>query len=570
MVIIAVNWVGHRMSAVAVQIVRRVSTVFVGHLLLAVKNSKDDLFVIAALAGLTSFAFDFLSQVSPWFLSAAFAFSVGGTFVVILMPDWEDVEPAKVAHTVVFLSMTSILCAVALAAKESGYDPVATLKTEIIGLRNDTDKHFQTAEAHFAAMNSKLELIRRALAPSVQRQIQVASLTTDVSVSILVALHVIVDQRASTLDSAQQNGLFLQKANEYARLERSLTEFKPADPKAQAIVQQAREALTHGDFPTALEGMRQAGELERSSSMALETLAHNRALTAARALESSAAIGRVTMRYDEAANDLSNAAKLAAEYDPRYARQLTTAKADTLLQQGNEVGDQGAISQAAEIYRSVLATAGDSGAEVTSAQSGLDQALTKLGGRSEGTGMQGGLSSENAALRQREQMPPLGATRTMPARQTPSAREVRADVPRSQTQLQPNTPLQSARSLQRRRTQTFMAADGRVRRAPSASAAAITTVPNRATEASSQRGSSESDDQPGFFGRLRHWATGSSSSPASSPSAAVGETRPASGAAQLFRPSSIDEQRSLVSGVSGQTTRQSNTGSARHRKHSTN
>jgi hypothetical protein len=548
------------MSAVAVQIVRKVSTLFGGRLSQSINASSDHLHILGAVATIVTFLADLANQHFAYVLLPICILAGCATLIAVVVPDWEDIEPVKVAHAIVLFGAITVLSALVYISKEYlNFDPTAAL----IG------KFQQETDQHFKEMDSKLERIRAALAPSEQRQIQIASLTTDVSVSILVALHVIVDQRASTLDSTQQNNLFLQKANEYARLERSLAEFRPADPRAQAIVQQAKDALAHGDFPTALEGMRQAGETERSSSLALETLAHNRAVTAARALETSAAIARVSMRYDEAVTDLSGAAKLAAAYDPRYARQLTTAKADTLLQQGNEVGDQAAITQAADIYRSVLSMAGGNGADVAGAQSGLDQALSKLGGRSDGTGFQGGLPIENVAPRQREQLPALNATRAVPAGPTPSVREVRTRAQRTQAQLQPNTPLQPARSLQRRRTQAFVAAGSRYRRAPSTGATAITTVPDRASEASPPRASSESGDQPGLFGRLKHWATGSASSPTSSPSSAVSTTRPASGVEQLFRPSSVEEQRSLVSGAGGQT-RQSNTASARHRKHSTN
>lgn len=567
------------MSAVAVQIVRKVSTLFGGRLSQSINASSDHLHILGAVAATITFLADLANDQFAFVLLPICILAGCATFIAIIVPDWEDIEPVKVAHAIVLFGAITVLSGLVYISKEYfGYDPATkltkTVTDSIVGLKNDTDQHFKDTAQHFKDTDRKLEMILAALTPYEQKKIQIASLTTDVSVSILVALHVIVDQRVPTLDSAQQNSLFLQKANEYARIERSLAEFRPADPRAQTLVQQAKDALAHGDFAGALDSTRQAGEIERSSSQALETLAHNRALTAARALESSAAIARVSMRYDEAVNDLSGAAKLAAGYDPHYARQLTTAKADTLLQQGNEIGDQAAISQAADIYRSVLSTASDTGADVASAQSGLNQALTKLGSRTDATPLdrrsgaatpvQDNLGPQRSATDRRENLRQVSAARYgSPAASRMSERAVATP---GRAQERSNLASGSARSLQRRHLHELSAARSPIEQGRST----IGGSPGGASEAASQVRSSGSDDQPGLFSRLKNWAGGSRGSSASSSPPAAEEPRSQLGASQLFRPSSLDEQRSLVSRSRGQTSPQPSVGSTHHRKHSTN
>ncbi len=146
-------------------------------------------------------------------------------------------------------------------------------------------------------------------------------------------------------------------------------------------------ALDASDFDLARSKLREAADIDRDAVKELAERARTRALSAADSLRESARASRIGLHYRDAAKDLNEAAELVERFDREAAWNLRIAQASDLYAQGDEFGDNDALTEAISVYRSglLLAPRLQHPLDWAMTQMGLGAALQALGERESGT-----------------------------------------------------------------------------------------------------------------------------------------------------------------------------------------
>ncbi|HEY8696407.1 MAG TPA: hypothetical protein VIM02_02225 [Rhizomicrobium sp.] len=542
------------MGAIATGFFRSIPGTLAVELSVAVKafvRSSSIMRYIGSVSAVCSFATDFLKPVLHYGTLMLFWFAFIALTAVGILVYRGKLKADRAAATIVFCLITAFLSLGLYAWQKAEHDPpdgvFGQLLTAVKDLQKATGVLASAVNSNTKAVNSNSDALREnsALEKSVIRSNQALldaiNRTTGVPIGALAVLLIRVEENTGAADVQRANGLLWDKAHDYVSLKTQLARLTSDDPQARALQRQAQTAFNQANFDEASLKARQAAEVDRTSSLELTNLARAHALAAARSLEKSASLARMALQYRAATDDLNTAAKLAAPFDPHYAWQLTTAKADTLVQQGDELGDQAAIGDAVEVYRSALSMIPQDSSDYAKSRGNLGLALGKLGSaNSETLGRhQDAIAAyrdvsrasdrrqiEQSVRERSDRIPDSSRARSRMAEQAETGRRA----------LGRGSNVDRVRSLPRSRERL---ATGRLERGNgtlSSSAAAL--APARAAE---DRGVAQSEESGGFFSRIKRWAGGSSSS---APSEAA--RSPLDSATQSIRPSTVEEQRGLL------------------------
>jgi tetratricopeptide (TPR) repeat protein len=216
-------------------------------------------------------------------------------------------------------------------------------------------------------------------------------------------------------DSVEIERKLTQKADEYLALRQQVLQLSGDDPHVGALRHEAEAALGNSDFYLARAMLREAAEIDRSAVLALADRAKTRALDAAQSLDKSAGVANVTLHYRAAADDLADAAKLVMPYDRHEGWLLTTKQAFALESQGDEFGDNTALTESIRAYERALALIShkDEARDWAMTLNNLGNALRTLGERESGTArLAEAVAAYRAALEEmtRERVPLQWAT----------------------------------------------------------------------------------------------------------------------------------------------------------------
>ena len=206
------------------------------------------------------------------------------------------------------------------------------------------------AEARHAEEMDRLQALsvsEKAMAETIAREkgVPVAALT-----QILARL----GETVKSDDPAEVQTRLEQKVAEYADLRQQVLKLSGDDPKVAALRQEADLALGKADFAEARVKLLSAANIDRMASLALVDKAKERSLAAARSLQESARVAGLTLHYRDAADDLGNAVALALPFDRHEAWRLMTARAAMLRSQGEEFGDNLALTDSIDLYEQAL------------------------------------------------------------------------------------------------------------------------------------------------------------------------------------------------------------------------
>lgn len=443
------------------------------------KLTGERLHLIGALAGVSSIIAEFLtplqSQAMLWVIAVALVIAVAG--LLALQSDRLE-KRAVVSDIVVFFAVLALLSAGVYVAKVYfDLDPVTAIK-----------RGFEKTDAKIDEVDKHVLAVLKALPSTKQAQIYQLNFATHISLTTLVMLQSQTSQMTVGLTPARLDMLLAQKAAEFATLQEQLTQAALYDPRAHDLIAAAKVDLANADFQAASAKVRQAAMIEKASSDRLIAEGRRRALDAARSFQRSAEIAQLSYQYRAAADDFATAAKLAGPYDPHFAWQLTTARADALYRQGDERGDQIAVGDAADAYTQAMTMVSPTqdNADWTRNRDRLGAVVERLNQRGDGAARHdNALRTYRAALD--------GRTRNQTREER---RSLAVDQPR-----RPADTRTARTAMPRQRRESLMAAGSHRAEAPSLPAAAAPQAPAE-------------KESGGFFSRFKNWVGGNSSTAA--------------------------------------------------------
>lgn len=363
-----------------------------------------------ATAAAAAFASDFLKPLLPhctvWLLIVAVVLAAS-----LLV--WLANSPARTEKSsaiVVYLLVVAILSSGLFALQRFEGDPleggIAHLSDSIKKLQKSLD----IMPARMEALGSKLDATDRALdrdrqsnrALSGDLKAMEARLTADIARQKGVPLDALTqilqrfgaDSIAAGPDRIEE--LLNQKADEYLALRDQLAQLSAEDPRARALQKEAEAAFERSDFDGARKKLHAAAAIDRAALAELATRAQARALAAEKSLERSADVANVALQYREAASDFSEASELIAPYDRHLAWVMAFRKSQALERQGEELGDEPALKEAAAAYRASLAMA-QTPKDAAKSLNNLGNTLQSIGEHERGTAR---LEEAEAAFRE--------------------------------------------------------------------------------------------------------------------------------------------------------------------------
>ena len=183
-------------------------------------------------------------------------------------------------------------------------------------------------------------------------------------------------------------------ATHFAQTRDELAALEPDDPHAADLAHKANQAFESGHLSeadrlldlakdTELAAFRQAREFERKAREAMD----RHALNAARLVAGQGNLALTQLRYAQAAQRFKEAANLVPSTRPDGAADYFQDEADALYRQGDEQGDNNALTQSIEVWHVVLQyrTRDRLPSSWAATQANLGNALEKLGEREDGT-----------------------------------------------------------------------------------------------------------------------------------------------------------------------------------------
>ena len=217
-------------------------------------------------------------------------------------------------------------------------------------------------------------------------------------------------EQADTLGPPQIEARLRAKADEYRALKDRLDRLTNDDPRVANLRGEARVLIDAGRFEKADATLAEAVRLDLEAVAEQEAMAARRRLSAAESSADRGAAARLRLAYREAAAHYAAAADIVPGSDPRARWGYLLEKASALGDQGREFGDNAALCDAIDVYRSALILAPRDRVPLdwAATQTNLGTALLTLGGRESGTArLEEAVSAFRAALeeRTRERVP---------------------------------------------------------------------------------------------------------------------------------------------------------------------
>jgi tetratricopeptide (TPR) repeat protein len=194
-------------------------------------------------------------------------------------------------------------------------------------------------------------------------------------------------EQAADLDPATIEQRLTAKAEEFTALQERLHRLTNDDPAVVGLRQNAAERLAAGDFAEADRALAKAEARDLAAVEELETAAKQKRLSAGESRAERGAAARLRLGYREAAGHYAEAARIVAPTDAETRWKHTFEQAGALFSQGDEFADNGALSEAIDVYRQALALAPRDRRPLdwAATQNNLGNALCKLGERESGT-----------------------------------------------------------------------------------------------------------------------------------------------------------------------------------------
>ena len=289
-------------------------------------------------------------------------------------------------------------------------------KLGVVEAKLETIEQAQQQEAAEAKARHVEEIERlNALSEAQKAMAEAMSREKGVPVAALTQVLVRLGETTISKDPAEIERKLAEKAEEYLALRQQVLQLSGDDPRVGALRREAEVALGNSNFDLARAKLQEAAEIDRSAVLALADRAKTRALDAARSLDKSASVANLTFHYRAAADDLEDAAKLVLPYDQHEAWRLTEEQASALLSQGDEFGDNLALTESIRAYQRALALISrkDEPQDWTTTQINLVIALATLGERESGTArLEEAVAADRAVLEEqtRERAPLEWAT----------------------------------------------------------------------------------------------------------------------------------------------------------------
>jgi uncharacterized caspase-like protein len=199
-------------------------------------------------------------------------------------------------------------------------------------------------------------------------------------------------------------------AEDFVKVRNDLKTLESSDPEVAALRKQAEQQLSLGAFDAARAALTQAIDVDRNSGERLETRLKERNLSEAASRAARAGVSRTRLEYRVAAADLAAAAALAERWDKQLAWRYVVYQGSDLTSQGDEFGDNSALSEAISTINHALALAPheERPQDWALTQNNLGLALEVLGDRESGTDrLEEAVAAYRAALleRTRERVP---------------------------------------------------------------------------------------------------------------------------------------------------------------------
>jgi tetratricopeptide (TPR) repeat protein len=215
----------------------------------------------------------------------------------------------------------------------------------------------------------------------------VAAVVQRVPIPTLRAILAAFGEQAADLDPATIEQRLTAKAKEFTALQERLHRLTNDDPAVVGLRQNAAERLAAGDFAEADRALAEAEARDLAAVEELETAARQKRLSAGESRAERGAAARLRLAYREAAGHYAEAARIVAPANMGTRWKHTFEQAGALFSQGDEFADNGALSEAIDVYRQALALAPRDRRpdDWAMTQNNLGNALCRLGERESGT-----------------------------------------------------------------------------------------------------------------------------------------------------------------------------------------
>jgi tetratricopeptide (TPR) repeat protein len=369
-------------------------------------------------AALFAFATDVVKPMLPHCTVWVFLAMLAGLACLVLLVRRKMIATEVGTGLIVFCLMTALLSMVVIGLQrivgEEGDGAFAKVlpgieemqkSLGIVGTKLDAMQQSQQQEAALAAARHAEEMkILSALQENYRSTIEALSRDKGVPIAALIKILARLGETTISNDPMEIEYKLAQKADEFLRLRQQVVLLSGDDPHVHTLQREAEVALDNSDFELARTKLRQAAEIDRAAVLALTDRAKTRALEAAQSLDKSASVAILTLHYRAAEEDLADAVKLAMPYDRHGAWWLMTKQAGALLSQGDEFGDNTALTESIGIYQGSLALVSrtDETQDWATAQNNLGNALAALGERESGTAhLEEAVAAFRSALKER-------------------------------------------------------------------------------------------------------------------------------------------------------------------------
>jgi tetratricopeptide (TPR) repeat protein len=264
-------------------------------------------------------------------------------------------------------------------------------------LRGDVQAGFATAEDAAERRHQEQMAAQRALMEAIAREKGVP----------IPPLRAVLDKLGHAEVAPEQIPMSLEAAaDRLLELEDRLARPSNDRPETQAARAKSRALIDAGELDAAEAVLREA-------RAGLRALREQTAREEAALLTDEAGVAATRLAFREAADFLGQAAALL-DFDPPHRWRMVLMRGDRLYDLGNEFGDNGALREAASVYRGALALAPRERVPLdwAATQNNLGNALFRLGEQGDDAVLREAVAAYRAALEEltRDRVPLLWAT----------------------------------------------------------------------------------------------------------------------------------------------------------------
>jgi tetratricopeptide (TPR) repeat protein len=221
----------------------------------------------------------------------------------------------------------------------------------------------------------------------------------------LTLLHIVGED--STIPDDKLANALIQVAEDYKRLKTQVAALRPDNPTAQSMIEQAKTEINDGHLAQAHELLRQATQAQLAAAQQARNLREQaqaaedaQMLGAASATATEGEVALTERHYTEAADLFGQAARYVPTGRADERLSYLDRQAAALYREGDERGDNPALSESIEIWRAILQGRREKAPlDWAAAQNNLGTALWSLGRRESGTAhLEEAVAADRAAL----------------------------------------------------------------------------------------------------------------------------------------------------------------------------